>query len=202
MPELHEVLKTEFSNAPSLPSLKRWAAAGRLKAAEIHRKLARPSRSKAATAPDGVDQEEGGQARVRYDRHKAIKVIQQFWEIKPADQVGPFTAPAASSQMPGADEVLIMMENLSQQIAAQSKIIEAATAAVAQLNGLRAVLMTKYDSVTTNQAHVIDGLRQRIADSEKTSSMERDIQRLNISVSRLHEKVDQLRGRPCWHHSR
>lgn len=190
LPELHEILKAGFHNPPSLPSIKRWAAAGRLKPAEIRRKLARPSRAKPPTSADGVEEEEGdGQARVRYDRHKAIKVIQSFWELTPVDQIPPMAAPV-NTQVPGANDILAMLDNLSRQIAAQGKLIEAATSAAAQLNGTRAILMNKYDQVTTQQATIIDGLRQRIAAADKTSSLERDIQSLRISVSKLHEKLD------------
>lgn len=186
LPELHEILQAGFSNPPSLPTIKRWAAAGKLKPAEIHRRLNRPSRAKKSPAPGAAGQEveEGGQARVRYDRHKAVKLIQSFWELFPIDQA-PLVRQTASTPMPGGDDILAMLSDLGRQIAAQGKLIEAATAAAAQLNSTRAMLMNKYDAVNTQQAQIIDGLRQRLNAVEGNSSLSRDIQQLRIAVSRL-----------------
>jgi hypothetical protein len=192
LPELHELLKTEFQNPPSLPSLKRWAAAGRLKSAEIHRKLARPSRAKKIDTADASgqhpDQDKAAMARVRYDRHKAIKVIESIWEMTPIDQVKPAAAPAAG-QMPGGEEILSMLAELSRQIATQSKAIEAAGAAAAQLNSTRASLMAKYDATNTQQAQIIEGLRRRVIDAENNSSLARDIQSLRLAVAKISEHI-------------
>lgn len=185
LPELHQVIGVEFQNPPSLPSLKRWAAQGRLAGAEIHRKLGRSSRAKKA---EGSDQDRAPMARVRYDRHKAIKLIQSFWDMEPA-ALAPPPAAHASAPMPGADEILALLAELSRQVAAQAKQIEAAAAAVAQLNATRASLMAKYDAANAQQAQIIEGLRRRVADAESNSSLGRDIQSLRLAVAKISERI-------------
>lgn len=196
LPELHEALKEQFQGSPSLPSLKRWAAEGRLHGAEVHRISDRPTRAKGSDEADATPQQGAGTkkkreralARVRYDKHKAIKILNTFWEMTPIDRA-PVPQSAVSGPMPGGDEILALLADLSRQVAAQGKLIESAAAASAQLNSTRAMLMAKYDAANAQQVQIIEGLRKRLADVENSSSLSRDVQSLRLAVAKISEHI-------------
>lgn len=177
-------LKSTFANPPSLPTVKRWAAAGQLQAAHVTRLSNRASRS-----------DQGGEAkpRPRYDRAKAIAAIQDIWNLDQTPQrndpnqgTAPPAGPVAQADL---GPIVQGLQAVAAQAAANTRALEAISQSVAQLSGVRTMLMSKYDAVNAQQSQIIEALRKRVADSESNASLARDIQSVRLVVARLVEKL-------------
>lgn len=199
LPSLHEHLEATYRRAPSLATLKRWAAAGNLQRCEVHRLTRRASRSK--------DAKEGTRARgkTRYDRQRAIEMIGTFWELTPIHQpsIEPQAeprpaAPRADHSFAGGHPVdiaplLVLVANLETQVQDLRSAVAAVNQSISQLNGVRTTLMTKYDATNSHQSELIELLRNKAKEAENNSSLARDVQALRIAVSNLQGAVTQGR---------
>jgi hypothetical protein len=196
LPSLSEFLKEKFPNPPSLPTLKRWAAAGYLKACEVHRLSARPSRSGAAEAKAPA------RAKTRYQRERAIQLIRSHWDLGDGH-----TAPAALKPaeiatraaegdrgVPAGWEIEIAksIRSLNEQVAANTRALDSVNQTLAGLAGVRTALMTKYDAANAQQAQIIEGLRQKISDLSQAESLSRDVQAVRMGLAKLVERIDTL----------
>lgn len=198
LPALHSYVAQKYPRPPSLPTLKRWAASGTLKEAEVRRISGRKSRSASA------DGQEHARAKPRYDRGKAIQIIRRIWDLD-----GKVTEPRSSRRpealqgetssiqatMPGqmAAEIAQALESrlgaIEDRLQAQASILESLTQQVAALNGVRTALMNKYDAASAQQGEIVSMLRQKVADLKEANTLSQDIQSLRITVSRLTEQA-------------
>lgn len=179
-------------DAPSYPTLRRWAAAGKLIPAVRVNEEKGPRVLYSLAALERVCLVHGRAKKLDLDSSRPAGSNPPQ---SSSDVPGPLLEPQTLAEINSRLELLFdSVATLLARASEQDALLKSCLTAVNGLASIRNTLMLKYDSNASLQRDLIDQLRERIKAGDRTAAFENIALKLGIQISHLSDKVSQVQS--------
>jgi hypothetical protein len=192
-----KILREKYGfDAPSYVTLRRWASDRKLVSAE--RQTENPKRRALYSVPEveRIWLSSGRVKKLNIDKIEKLEKRAGQNETESSDQAQPGAAASVDAHLLEISNKMELLfdsvATLLSRVGEQEEMLKTCVSATVGLAAARATLMTKYDAADALKGQLVDQLRARIKDAEKTSEFDRLNLKISIQLSNLFDKVSDL----------
>ena len=192
-----QVLRAKYGfDAPSYVTLRRWASDRKLVSAE--RQTGNPKRRALYSVPEveRIWLSSGRVKKLNIDKIEKLEKRAGQFKIESSDQAQPGAPASVDAHLQEINDRMELLfdsvATLLARVGEQGEMLKTCVSATTGLAAVRATLMTKYDAADALRSQLVDQLRARLKDAEKTSDFDRISLKIGIQLANLFDKVSEL----------